>query len=267
MLRFVARAFSLFFKNAAGVPDGLVHVYTEDYAYGGALFNSKDGTMTVRRTTIRDNTAISALGVGAGGGVNSHGSLHVIDSLLENNTAFGSTAVNRISQYNQLHSGLTVGMNEEQTWGYGGGLYSRVQNVDMAGRAVVTLTTVEGTLVGNNTASAEGGGVYTDGPLTMIKTWVVNNKVTNGDFAHNLKATSGYQQTYRYEKDEPLHDTFQWVYVCVCVCVCVVVVRASGMQLGSGDYARIVLTGTQRCPLSLLFGLVCHLLSVSSLCL
>ncbi|MER6080441.1 hypothetical protein [Streptomyces sp. NPDC001833] len=97
---------------------------------GGGIFNN-GGTVTLSRSTVRNNTAPGAFG-GGGGIANDHGTMTLNDSTVRNNTAPG-------------------------TFGFGGGF-------DNENSSTVTLNHSK---VSNNSATEIGGG-FENGPHTTL---------------------------------------------------------------------------------------------------
>jgi len=144
---------------------------------GGGLFNN-GGTLIVQNSTISDNVADGSSG--SGGGI-----LNVTGGMLtvENTTLSGNTS-NRAGGAIEDNSGSSttivltnVTMDGNSTGaapGNGGGLH-----ITGPGNS-----TIRGGVVSNNTASAEGGGLWNgSGTMTVIGT-SINNNTGSGDDAN-----------------------------------------------------------------------------------
>ena len=147
------------------------------YSQGGGIYNDYDGSLTITRSTISDNTA------NYGGGIyNKHnGSLTITGSTISNNTAnYGggirnyshltiteSTILNNSANqrgggiYNCYDGTLDITSStiSDNTATYGGGIYDRTSDSG-------TLTITGSNISGNN-VSQQGGGIYLTGTGTI----------------------------------------------------------------------------------------------------
>jgi hypothetical protein len=137
------------------------------YTFGGGGIRN-DGTLTLTRSTLRSNTAVSD-----GGGLANYGTLTLTDSTLRGNTA-------RNGNGGGVHNGGTLTLTRSTVSGNtarynGGGLLS------FFGTLTMTHSTVSG-----NTARY-GGGVNNGGRLTMTHSTVSGNTASSGGGVHNYQ--------------------------------------------------------------------------------
>ena len=115
--------------------------------YGGGIYNQLTGTVIVNASTIRDNTAIY------GGGIFNKATLTVLNGSAIGRADTGNTATD------------------------GGGIYNQLN----------ATTTINGSTVSANTATAEGGGIYnnTGGYVTVNASTVSANRAYDGPGIYN----------------------------------------------------------------------------------
>jgi hypothetical protein len=132
---------------------------------GGGIYNAA-GALTLRQSTVRDNTALSH-----GGGLYNRGVLILRQSTVRDNTAL-SHGGGRPSYGGGLSSSGVLTLHQstvnDNTADYGGGLYG-------LGEVTLRQSTVSG-----NTARLSGGGLYNGGVLTLRQSTVSNNTARFG---------------------------------------------------------------------------------------
>ena len=168
-----------------------------DAGNGGAIFTRFAGSSTtITNSTLRNNTTTNTTN-GWGGAILAWDGAPVTiqASVLEGNTAITGGAIYVFPAATVSLVGSTVQNNQASLTGLGGGMYvggtATVQggaiatNSAGAGGGVYVATggqlTLDGSRLSGNTAGApgggSGGGIFSDGSLTMRRTAVVNNIV------------------------------------------------------------------------------------------
>lgn len=164
-----------------------------DSLYGGGIFNHSGSTLTLDRSTVRDNTSFHAGGIGnsatltlrnstvrnnvashLAGGIDSVGSaLTLINSTVSGNTANGDVG-GGIRHQNGTLTLNTSTVRDNTSAGDGGGIY----NIGGNGFGTVTLNN---STVRDNTAGNQGGGIYNEGgAATLNNTRVERNTASGG---------------------------------------------------------------------------------------
>jgi predicted outer membrane repeat protein len=173
------------------VGDSTVSGNTASSGPGGGINNGVNATLVVTTSTVRDNYSL-----GAGGGINSNGSLTVRDSWLFGNSADNcggidsvgtgvtATVIRSSVHGNTARVGVGGGICASQgtltlsesavyrnTAGFGAGIYDS-DGTDSVIRSTVT----------NNTASDQGGGIYSvnGGTVTVTRSAVQANTANGG---------------------------------------------------------------------------------------
>ncbi len=143
---------------------------------GGGLYND-GGTLTVSKSEVNDNTA--TVGSGSGGGIlNNGGMLDVDDTTIRGNvSARAGGGIETVAGTVDLHRVFLNGNTTGDAPGNGGGLH-------VTGAATVD---VRNTIVGHNTAAAEGGGLWNSADGTMT----VTGSRLEGNVANGTDADSG----------------------------------------------------------------------------
>lgn len=173
-------------------------------AEGGGLWNSATGTMTVTRTTVRNNSATGVDADQGGGGIFNDGGTMVITrgAVSFNSATSGSGSGGGIFNNggDLTMSTTTVALNEAARAGGGIEIVAGTTNIDNAkfrrnavgnspgnggalhltGAGVVN---VSKTGVVNNTAGAEGGGLWNSstGTMTITGATIMNNSAAGTD--------------------------------------------------------------------------------------
>jgi CSLREA domain-containing protein len=146
------------------------------YGAGGAFYNW--GIATLVNCTFSSNEAANFLGTSfqaAGGGIYNNNQMSIQGSTLEYNSAQGYGG--GIDNTRELHIRTTTVRDGKATWGGG------VSTLNLIGQAVFESTTISG-----NTATESGGGIYSDGMLTLLDTTLQNNQAKSGGGLHNRDA-------------------------------------------------------------------------------
>ncbi|GIU81304.1 MAG: CSLREA domain-containing protein [Acidobacteria bacterium] len=128
---------------------------------GGGILNDIGGTLTIIKSTIRNNSSGTF-----GGGVSSYGTTTIINSTVSNNYAnFGGGGID-----SSIGSATIIGSTiSNNTGGYGGG----ISNYDV--------TTIINSTISNNTGDY-GGGISNYGVATIINSTISNNSnSSNGE--------------------------------------------------------------------------------------
>ena len=144
--------------------------------YGGGIYGSYEGAITVSNSLISNNNASN------GGGIYSSVTLSVNNSTISGNTAeYGGGIYDGIS-LNQGDGTITVNNsiisdNSAGTNGSGGGIY-------------VSGTTIGGTITVNNSLISKnhgylGGGIYNEGTITLSNSTISNNYAEYGGAIYN----------------------------------------------------------------------------------
>lgn len=173
-------------------------------AEGGGLWNSATGTMTITHTTVRNNTATGVDADQGGGGIfNDGGTMTITRGAVSFNSATaGSGSGGGIfnNDGDLTMSTTTVALNEAARAGGGIEIVAGTTNIDNAkfrrntvgdapgnggalhltGAGVVDITK---TGVVNNTAGAEGGGLWNSstGTMTITGATIMNNSAAGTD--------------------------------------------------------------------------------------
>ena len=134
---------------------------TEGFS-GGGVANEEGGTLTIKNSLVKGNSASGA------GGVWNGGTLTMEDCVVEENTCSysgGGIGSNR----DMTLKNCTIRNNRSTMRSHsGGGVYT-------IGTATMSNCTVQG-----NSAATDGGGIYNRGDLLLISSTVVNNTAANG---------------------------------------------------------------------------------------
>jgi hypothetical protein len=144
-------------------------------AFGGGIRNS--GNLTVRNSTLRNNTATNGAGI-----YNNGGTLTVINSTLSGNTASDSGGgIANVGGTLTIRNS-TISGNQVTGSALGGGA------IDQYGSSANPTTTIENSTIAYNTAaSANKSGIWLEtGTMTLRNTIVANNNGTN-----NFQVESG----------------------------------------------------------------------------
>ena len=162
-----AQGQSNIFNIATGINLTLINITLQN-GYndsGGAIIN--DGTLTVINSTFNNNTAATRWGSGSvgGGAILNDGTLTVINSTFNNNTAITGCGGAIYNTGTLTETDDAFNNNTSQS-SCGGAIYN-------AGTLTGTKTTFN-----NNTANAGGGAIYNTGTLTETKTTFNNNTAT-----------------------------------------------------------------------------------------
>jgi hypothetical protein len=163
---------------------------------GGGINNGVTGTLVVNRSTLSGNYSL-----GAGGGINNNGSLTVRYSLLSGNSADNCGGIDSVG------IGVTATVIRSSMRGNtarvadGGGICASQGTLTLSGSVVYGNTAAFGagiydndgadsvinSLVVNNTASGQGGGIYNVSGGTMT----VSHSGVNGNTADGGPGTGG----------------------------------------------------------------------------
>lgn len=141
---------------------------------GGAIFNN-GGNITINRSTLSDNSAEGDPSFGQGGAIESIGGSVTVDrSAVHDNTAFsGGGGVAMIGGVLSVESS-TIAQNSAgdslASSGDGGGIHLQ------SGASATLLAST----VAFNSAGNEGGGIWTDGSVTLERTLLSNNSTSSG---------------------------------------------------------------------------------------
>ncbi len=135
---------------------------TTDGFSGGGVANQNGGTLTIKNSLVKGNSASGA------GGVWNGGTLTMEDCVVEENTCSysgGGVGSNR----DMTLKNCTIRNNRSTMYSHsGGGVYT-------IGTATMSNCTVQG-----NSAATDGGGIYNRGDLLLISSTVANNTAANG---------------------------------------------------------------------------------------
>ncbi len=177
--------------------------------YGGGIYNSAFGQVTITSSTLADNLATgltSALSFqGFGGGVYNDSTLTVLDSAISGNNALAgcnspcgaSFAARGGGIYNAAILDLQDSTISDNTadatfllqsgagavGGYGGGIFNAGSGEVTIASSVVADNTAHGEAPSPTMSTAAGGGIYTEGMLSIDDTTISGNL---------LDAKSGY---------------------------------------------------------------------------
>ncbi|GGT37901.1 hypothetical protein GCM10010226_12900 [Streptomyces phaeofaciens] len=167
--------------------DSLTLTHGSAAASGGGVNN--EGTLTVSRSTVRDNTAPS----GAGGGIHNLGTLTVLGSVVRDNYSLGAGGGINNNGFLTVRGSTVFGNSGDN----GGGVFNYLagQTVALINSAVHHNTarvsdgggilnyqgemTVSGSTVYSNTSTI-GGGIWNGGTLTVTRSTVLRNTATGG---------------------------------------------------------------------------------------
>ncbi|MBN1887910.1 MAG: PKD domain-containing protein, partial [Thermoflexales bacterium] len=176
---------------AAGSPVlSAVTLVSSSASLGGGLYNTSAGTVSLRDSTVANNTASTS-----GGGVyNAAGASLVIGAPAHVNRFYGNTAVNGGALYNAGVASVQANLIYDNEATDGGGVYNASTGqatlwntmlyantaTDQGGAlyAAGTFTTANNTLYGNQAAT--GGGIYqAGGTLDVLNTIIVSNTASS----------------------------------------------------------------------------------------
>jgi len=131
---------------------------------GGGVQVNFTGFLDLYNTAIRNNKADRYLSAssfgGSGAGISNRGSLYLRNSIISNNSTYGTVFGNGVYNF-----GTMIAVNaiiNNNTGGDGGGIYS-------SGSLTVVNTTVAGNI------AEDGGGIYGSGSATLINTTISGN--------------------------------------------------------------------------------------------
>jgi hypothetical protein len=140
-------------------------VSSSGYGFGGGIFNSKKGTLTVTSSTLSENTAVSSTSNGQGGGIDNEGKLTVTNSTLRDNTAVSSSGP-----------------------AFGGG----ITNYE-TGTILVTSSTFSANKVSGK-QGGQGGGIDNEGKLIVTESTFSSNSASGGkDFGGGGISSTGHK--------------------------------------------------------------------------
>jgi hypothetical protein len=123
---------------------------------GGAVDNQ--GTVTLERCVVTDNTA------SAGGGLNTSGIMALIDTIVSDNVADGTGGGINVEQGALVIMSSAVSGNTSQ--GDGGGIFVASEG---------TLELTNSTVSGNEASGGSGGGLYVGGVARVTQSTIANN--------------------------------------------------------------------------------------------
>jgi hypothetical protein len=170
------------FSDAVVSDDTLInnHTGTNGSGQGGGIHN--EGTLTVRGSTVSNNTAF----VG-GGGVYNSGTLSLIASTIADNSANGSDGGGvQNDQGNLTVTNCTI-VGNSATNGFGGGIASDTE-MSFLGAAV---TVTDSTITGNS--AVFGGGISTFGNANLANTIIAANSASSaGSDVHGFSFTTDH---------------------------------------------------------------------------
>ncbi len=142
---------------------------------GAGVFNA-GGTIEINNCTINDNNATGMAGSG-GGILNDKGSLTVSNTTIRNNTAVragGGIEDNSEMDKTLVLNNVTLELNTTaMSPGNGGGLH-----ITGPGNSMIS-----GGLVSENSASAEGGGLWNGTGTMVIDGTTISSNIANGDMS------------------------------------------------------------------------------------
>ncbi len=147
---------------------------------GGAISAAGSGTLNITDTTISQNSATSTAATRGGGGLSVQSmATNLTNVIIDDNTAAGTGG----GIYNFTFAGaagagestLTVngGSITGNSAASGGGIFNENQNVGELATAILTGVTVSG-----NTASAAGGGIWSNSALNISGATITSNTAT-----------------------------------------------------------------------------------------
>ncbi len=141
------------------------------HALTGAGIQAESATLIIDASTIRNN-ATGAAGIGGGVFVKDDAALTVRDSRLSGNTAGfgGALAIEGVSDADVLRSTLDGNTAEN-----GGGVY-----IESSASWPTSYLTVTDSTIRDNTASQDGGGIYTRSKIAVVRTTLRTNHATQG---------------------------------------------------------------------------------------
>lgn len=141
-----------------------------DFGFGAGIYVDK-GFLSVSESAVIQNSSTGTFN--NGGGIYIHNAQAVIDkSAINNNSSLEYGGGLRIFGGSLNISDSTINDNYAQVGG--GGLF-----IDTAAQVKIENSTISGNASDINVGDG-GGGLYTDGDLTIIKTKILNNNATQG---------------------------------------------------------------------------------------
>ena len=177
-------------------------IYGSRAAWGGGLWNYKNGSLAITNSYIGGNAADDPAQGGAGGGFyNYEGAVAVTNSVIDRNLARNSGGIfNYQGPLTMVDS--IVSANATSPNGNGGGVTALNGTVDITGGLITGNTardgagifnsgtvTIQNATISGNTAAIKGGGIYGQTGSTLT----VRGSTISGNIAHSSAApTSGY---------------------------------------------------------------------------
>lgn len=156
---------------------------------GGGIFNN-GGTLTVRTSTIRNNTASD------GGGIDNRGTLTVTASTIHNNTASDAVGGGILDATSSPTTVTASTIRNNTANEDGGGIYRTFGSIRLTASTIDhntandqgggiwipggTTATVTASTIGNNTATSNGGGVFNNGGTVNFRLSSIRNNTAGG---------------------------------------------------------------------------------------
>lgn len=141
-----------------------------DISVGGGISHRGSGSTAIENSTISDNTAGSAGGGVSMGDLSSDmGSLSIVDSTISGNTARSGAGITSRRAESATIENTVI---ENNIADFGGG-------VSVASGTDVDAVEINNSIIRNNTAYGDGGGIYADNDLTVRNSTISGNRANS----------------------------------------------------------------------------------------
>jgi hypothetical protein len=155
--------------------------------------NSRVFDVTATATAAISGLTIADGSADFGGGIANAGTLTISDSVISGNTSVGGGGIGNVISSRLTIINSTISGNSAAGSGSVGGTGGGINNATFA-----SLTVIDSFIVGNTATTlgaantASGGGIYTNGPLTILRSSISNNLATGGFFAQGGGIYDGF---------------------------------------------------------------------------
>lgn len=194
----------IFSNNTVEITGGIIGEYATESLIGntatsgGGIYSSATGTVTISGGTVDGNTVTGSSS--SGGGIFSANQVYINGGTISNNTAvaFGGGVYGKYVEFEENGTGVVSGnkvTSTSTTKGYGGGIY--ISSTTTSGGSLIMNS---GTISNNitTTAARDGAGVYISGTSSTVRGTMT---MTNYSIINNNKASRNGGGVYLYYSD------------------------------------------------------------------